>query len=81
MFDFSETLRALISTSQTLLKINGRWCVGYADQKTHDVLRQDIRHTVIDVVKLIRNVDGNENRLIGMAIATLERRAQLPQAA
>jgi hypothetical protein len=61
------TFEALVSVSQTLLRVNGRWCVNGIDE----TLRHDIRATVSDVSRLIRDA----GQLTDMAISELERRA------
>lgn len=65
------TFEALVSVSQTLLRVNGRWCVDGIDE----TLRRDISATVSDVSRLLRDGDRDASELIEMAISELERRA------
>lgn len=65
------TFEALVSVSQTLLRVNGRWCV----DGINETMRRDISATVNDVSRLLRDGDRDASALIEMAIAELERRA------
>ena len=65
-------LEALVSISQTLLRVNGRWCVDGIDA----TLRRDIQSTVYDVERLLRPDFGyDREKLMFDAIEELERRA------
>ncbi len=61
-------LEALVSISETILRVRGEWCVAGIDR----TLERDIRNTVADVWTMMRLGDDT---IIAEAIDELERRA------